>query len=99
MNAKHHDAIRNIIIKWIDKNFNNIKYDKFYRNFEFSFEVYGRHIYIYSNRPGILIGKAGCYMYELEEMLKEEGIYKKVDFVETGSLRYPREISVRRKFL
>ena len=61
-------------------------------------EVRGRNIYIYSNRPGFLIGKAGSTYDVLKKMLKSAGVHKKVRFVDLGPSGYVKSIRVKRKW-
>lgn len=93
---KAHIKIHNIINAWFYDLFTygteRARYD-----ISCSFEVYGRNIYIYSNKPGILIGCHGKNVYRLEDLLKEQGIHKRVNFIETPS-GYVREIRVKRKW-
>lgn len=90
---KTHDAIRNIIQKWKGEYLNNS------RDIQISFEVYGiRNIYLYTNRPGIVIGKYGRCINELINMLKTEGINKKIHVIEVGGYCV-QEIRVKRSWL
>ena len=89
---KAHNKIRHIIQEW------KIAED-FSRDIQISFEVYGiRNIYLYTNYPGIIIGKYGRCIDELEKMLKTKGINKKIHVIEVGG-RYVREINVKRSWL
>ena len=91
---KSHDKIRNIIQKWKREYFDNLK------DIQISFEVYGiRNIYLYTNRPGIIIGKYGRNIDELKNMLKTEGINKKVHVIELGGDYQVQEINVKRSWL
>ena len=94
---KTHDKIRNIIQKWKMENFDNLK------DIQINFEVYGiRNIYLYTNRPGIIIGKIGKYgrcINELKKMLKTEGINKKIHVIELGGGYQVQEINVKRSWL
>lgn len=90
---KTHDEIRNIIQKWKREYLNNS------RDIQISFEVYGiRNIYLYTNRPGIVIGKYGRCINELINMLKTEGINKKVHVIEVGGYGV-QEIRIKRSWL
>ena len=89
---KAHDKIKYIIQKW------KIAED-FSRDTQISFEVYGiRNIYLYTNRPGIIIGKYGRCIDELEKMLKAGGINKKIHVIEVGG-PYVQEIRIKRSLL
>lgn len=89
---KAHDKIKYIIQKW------KIAED-FSRDIQISFEVYGiRNIYLYTNRPGIIIGKYGRCINELINMLKTEGINKKIQVIEVGGYSV-QEIKIKRSWL
>lgn len=89
---KAHDKIRHIIQEW------KITED-FSRDIQISFEVYGiRNIYLYTNYPGIIIGKYGRCIDELKKMLKTKGINKKIHVIEAGG-PYVREINIKRSWL
>ena len=91
--------IRNIIQKWRTEYFDNVEED-FSRHIQISFEVYGiRNIYLYTNYPGIIIGKYGRCIDALRKMLKDKGINKKIHVIEVGFGRYVREINVKRSLL
>lgn len=91
---KSHDKIRHIIQEWkFTENLSSRSLD-----IQISFEVYGRNIYLYTNYPGIIIGKCGRCIDELKKMLKTKGINKKIHVIETGG-SYVREINIKRSWL
>ena len=90
---KKHDDIKNIINTWLREILS--PYHK--KRLACSFEVYGRNIYIYTNKPGILIGYKGSGVYTLQDRLKQNGVCKNVSFVEIGD-GYANEVAVKRKW-
>ena len=64
-----------------------------------SFEVYGRNIYIYSDKPGLLIGYHGRLIDNLNEKLVQNGVHKKVHLIELGDGMHVREIKLKRRWL
>lgn len=95
---KTHDEIRRIIQEWRTEYFDKFEKD-FSTDIQISFEVYGlRNIYLYTNRPGIIIGKYGSCIDELRKMLKDKGINKKIHVIELGG-KYVHEINVKRSWL
>ena len=95
---KRHDDIKRIIRNWSYK-FTNYEAGTYSRHTSISFEVCGRNIYIYTDKPGVLIGLHGQEIDRLREMLKKENINKKINFVELGFGSMIREICVKRSFL
>ena len=95
---KTHDKIRDIIQEWKTEYFDKFEED-FSIHIQISFEVYGiRNIYLYTNCPGIIIGKYGRCIDELKKMLKTKGINKKIHVIEVGGY-HVREINVKRSWL
>lgn len=90
---KEHATIRRIIDNWsyeLRRHSNS--------NVFVAFEVCGKNIYLYSNRPGYLIGKAGVVIEKLREDLEQNGIKKKINFIEISDY-YITEIRTKRKWL
>ena len=93
---KRHDNIKQIIDRWMVKNF--VTSDFFNDRLIVNFEVYGlRSLYLYTNFPGVVIGKGGRCLDELKEMLKAAKINKDIHVVELGRVR-SHEISINRKW-
>ena len=92
MERKRHEDIQNIITRWLHE---TIGYDN-ELHIVTAFEVFGKNIYLYSNYPGILIGKYGSSLEKLRQQMPK-GI-KQIYCVELGNSCYPREITVKRKF-
>lgn len=85
-----HDDIREVLRRWL--------YDCTLRQgwISFGFEVVGRNIYIYTDKPGILIGRGGERVNDLTNRLKPYKI-KQVRFVEIGTTLNLREVAVKRR--
>lgn len=90
-----HPNIERLINIWFRDNFLNYSG---YRYIKISFEVYGRNIYIYTNKPGILIGLRGETINKLSEILKENKIRKKINIIELGNYPIAHEILVKRRW-
>lgn len=92
---KYHPEIKTILDKWMFENF----YDKNWYIIT-AFEVCGCNLYIYTNKPGILIGYHGKCVDELKNKLKSAGIRKNIHFIDLGdSSLHTHEIRVKRKWL
>jgi len=92
---KKHNEINRIMNEWMFDNFYgcNIGY------ITVAFEVCGRNLYIYTNRPGILMGYHGRCVEELKNKLKSAGIRKNIRFIDLGDSRFIHEIRTKRKWL
>ena len=90
-----HTNIERLINMWFRDNF--LDYSG-YRYIRISFEVYGRNIYIYTNSPGIFIGRCGETINKLREILKENKIRKKINIIKLGNYPIAEEILVKRKW-
>lgn len=96
---KKRDKIRDIISQWFYLKVIPYGTSEYYSSTTVcAFEVYGRNIYIYSNRPGILIGVGGNTYEELKSALKAAGIKKKVWFVDLGASGYVRTLDIKRRW-
>lgn len=86
-NQKRHDVIRDIINGWLFSLLIGTE-----QSVATGFEVYNEEtVFIYTNRPGILIGYHGNDLKKLKELLKPEGI-NNIEFIEIGTDAYTREI-------
>ena len=88
MGKNKHEKIRNIINRWL---WDNVSTTSGYL-FAVGFEVKLTTIYIYTDKPGFLIGLAGSVVNDLKSKLSEAGIHKKIQFVELGTNTSVREI-------
>lgn len=86
-----HNGIREVLRRWLYDH--NIVEQC---SISFSFEVVGRNVYIYTNRPGILIGYGGECVYDLTNRLKPYNV-KHVRFVETGTVVNLREVLFKKR--
>lgn len=96
MEKKRHENIRKIIDDWLT----DVVFERpssYPITTICDFEVCGRNVYVYTNRPGILIGRRGEYVNKLQDTLTKNGVNKKVHILDLGLGGYVREVSVKRK--
>lgn len=77
---KNHVNIKKVLDEWM---FNNFSSEYMRDRLIVNFEVSGfKNLYLYTNFPGVIVGKYGRCLKELEDMLKANKIKKKIRIVE-----------------
>jgi len=90
---KKKDKIEKILNDWIYDYFGYD--DMIHHSMSLGFALGLGKIIIYSNRPGYLIGKAGCVIYDLEDRLKANHIHRKV-YIKELAVGYFRNVNLSR---
>ena len=93
---KRHPNIEAVVNKWLHEYFHDEQHKL---RMATGFEVCGRNIYLYSDKPGILIGYHGDTISKLENMLRSVGIKKRVLVVELGDNSHTHEIRIKRRWI